>query len=104
MARDKLSNFLWFYFLVNLFCFFLAHKVSINHKTATQGLRREASAVAREQYTKPLRWGTTLSKTHDMPKKARVAREQPSPGLTPSVIAPVVGGMAWTAQLHAVIL
>jgi len=56
--------------------------VSTKHKgacpTATQGLGREASAVAREQYTKPLGWGTTLSKT-------RAAREQPSPGPTPSV-------------------
>ena len=82
----------------------MAHKVSTNHKPATQlqGLRREASAVAREQYTKPLGWGTTLSKTHDMPKKARAAREQPSPGPTPSVNAPVAGDMAWAAQLHAV--
>ena len=38
-----------------------------------------------------------------MPKKARAAREQPSPGPTPSVNAPVTGGMAWAAQLHAVI-
>jgi len=52
---------------------------------------------------KPLGWGTTLSKTHDMPKKARAAREQPSPGPTPSVNAPVSGGMAWAAQFHAVI-
>ena len=51
---------------------------------------------------KPLGWGTTLSKTHDMPKKARPACEQPSPGPTPSVNAPVGGGMAWAAQLHAV--
>jgi len=72
----------------------------MNHKDATQGLRREASAVVR--YTKPLGWGTTLSKTHDMPKKARTAREQSSPGPTPSVNAPVAGGMALAAQLHAV--
>jgi len=26
---------------------------------------------------KPLGWGTTLSKTHDMPKKSRAAREEP---------------------------
>jgi len=37
-----------------------------------------------------------------MPKKARAAREQSSPGPTPSVNAPVAGGMAWAAQLHAV--
>jgi len=37
-----------------------------------------------------------------MPKKSRAAREQPSPGPTPSVNAPVSGGMAWAAQLHAV--
>ena len=37
-----------------------------------------------------------------MPKKARPAREHPSPGPTPSVNAPVDGGMAWAAQLHAV--
>jgi len=37
-----------------------------------------------------------------MPKEARAAREQPSPGPTPSVNAPVAGGMAWAAQLHAV--
>ena len=37
-----------------------------------------------------------------MPKKARGAREQPSPGPTRSVNAPVAGGMAWAAQLHAV--
>jgi len=52
---------------------------------------------------KPLGWGTTLSKTHNMPKKARPVREQLSPGPTPSVNAPVAGGMAWAAQLHAVI-
>ena len=52
---------------------------------------------------KPLGRGTSLSKTHDMPKKARTAREQPSLGPTPSVNAPVTGGMAWKAQLHAVI-
>ena len=51
---------------------------------------------------KPLGWGTTLSKTHDMPKKTRPAREKPSPGPTPSVNAPVACGMAWAAQLHAV--
>jgi len=67
-----------------------------------QGLRREASAVAREQYTKPLGWGTTFSKTHDMPKKARAAREQPSLGPTPSVNDPVAGGLEWAAQLDAV--
>ena len=38
-----------------------------------------------------------------MPKKARTSREHPSPGPTPSVNAPVPGGMAWAAQLHAVI-
>ena len=47
-------------------------------------------------------WDTTVSKTHDMPKKARAAREQPSAGPTPSVNAPVAGGMAWAAQLHDV--
>ena len=36
----------------SLFCFFLAHKVSTNHKAAAQWLRREASAVAREQIHK----------------------------------------------------
>ena len=36
-----------------------------------------------------------------MPKKARAAREQPYPGPTPSVNAPVTGDM-WAAQLHAV--
>ena len=51
---------------------------------------------------KHLGWGTTLSKTHDMPKKARVTRAQSSPGPTPSVNVPVSGGMAWAAQLHAV--
>ena len=30
------------------------------------------------------------------------AREQPCPGPTPSVNVPVAGGMAWVAQLHAV--
>ena len=49
---------------------------------------------------KPLGWGTTLSKTHDMPKKVRPAREQPSPGPTPSVNAPVAGGMAWAAAVQ----
>jgi len=38
-----------------------------------------------------------------MPKMARPAREEPCPGPTPSVNAPVAGGQAWTAQLHAVI-
>jgi len=38
-----------------------------------------------------------------MSKKARGAREQGSPGPTPSVNAPVAGDMAWSAQLHAVI-
>jgi len=47
MARDKLSNFLWYEVLVNYF------------------------------FPKPSGWGTTLSKTHDMPKKSRAAREQP---------------------------
>ena len=37
-----------------------------------------------------------------MPKNARTARDQSSPGPTPSVNAPVAGGMAWAAQLHAV--
>ena len=32
MARDKLSNFLWYEFLVNLFSFFLAHEVGTNHE------------------------------------------------------------------------
>ena len=66
-------------------------------------MRLEVSAVAREQYTKTLGWDTTLSKTHDMPKKTRAPREQPSAGDTPSVNAPVTGGMAWSAQLNAVI-
>ena len=37
-----------------------------------------------------------------MSKKTRGAHEQPSPGPTPSVNAPVSGGMAWAAQFHAV--
>ena len=37
-----------------------------------------------------------------MPKKSRAAREQPSLGPSPSINAPVAGGMAWAAQLHAV--
>ena len=53
------------------------------------------------KYRKLLGWDTTLSKTHDMPKNARTVRDQPSPGPTPSVNAPVAGGMAWAAQLHA---
>ena len=38
-----------------------------------------------------------------MPKKVRPAREQLSPGPTPSVNVSVVGNMAWVAQWHAVI-
>jgi len=37
-----------------------------------------------------------------MPKKSRAAREQQSPGPSPSINAPVAGIMAWAAQLHAV--
>ena len=49
-----------------------------------------------------MEWRTTLSKTRNMPKKSRVAREQPSPGPSPSINTPVTGIMAWAAQLHAV--
>ena len=48
-------------------------------------------------------WGTTLSKTRNMPKKSRVAREQPSLGPSPSINAPVNGSTAWATQLHAVV-
>jgi len=54
------------------------------------------------KHTKPVGWRTTLSKTRNMPMKSRVAREQPSPGPSPSINAPVAGSMAWVAQLHAV--
>ena len=37
-----------------------------------------------------------------MPQKSRAAREQPSPGPSPSINAAVAGSMAWAAQLHAV--
>jgi len=37
-----------------------------------------------------------------MPKKSRAAREQPSPGPSPFINAPVAGSMEWAAQLHAV--
>ena len=46
--------------------------------------------------------GTTLSKTRNMPKKSRAAREQPSPGPSPFINAPVAGSMEWAAQMHAV--
>jgi len=46
--------------------------------------------------------GTTLSKTRNMQKKSRTAREQPSLGPSPSINAPVAGSMEWAAQLHAV--
>jgi len=54
------------------------------------------------KYTKPVGLGTTLSKTRNMPKKSRVAREQPSLGPSSSINAPVAGSMEWAAQLHAV--
>ena len=38
-----------------------------------------------------------------MPKKSRAARDQPFLGPSPSINAPVVGSMAWSVQLHAVI-
>jgi len=34
-------------------------------------------------------WGTTLSKTRNLPKKSRAAREQPSPGPSHSINAPL---------------
>jgi len=54
------------------------------------------------KHTKHVGLGTTLSKTRNMPQKSRAAREQPSPGPSPSINAPVAGSMAWAAQLHAV--
>jgi len=51
---------------------------------------------------KTLGWGTTPSKTRNMPKKSRAAREQPSLGPSPSINAPVTGSLAWAAQLHAI--
>ena len=35
-----------------------------------------------------------------MPKKARAAREQPSPGPTPSVNAPVAGDSLRSTRIH----
>ena len=74
MARDKLSNFLWFKFLVN---FFLPTKFArtTNMKIACDPEAEAASHRCRP-YTKPSGWDTTLSKTHDMPKKSRATREQ----------------------------
>jgi len=86
MARDKLSNFLWQEFLVNFFDLF-AHEAGTNHehvdclrikqsKTHTHPETEEGSHRCCPS-TKPSGWDTTLSKTHDMPKKSRAAREQP---------------------------
>jgi len=37
----------------------------------------EAGSHRCHPWTKPSGWDATLSKTHDMPKKSRVTREQP---------------------------
>ena len=99
MARNKLSNFfVVLFFSQPFFAFFLPTKLARTTKLRPRGCGGKLPLLP----VKPLGWGTTLSKTHDMPKKARPARAQPSPGPTPSVNAPVACGMAWAAQLHAV--
>ena len=85
MARDKLSNFLLYYFLVNLFCFFLAHKVSTNHKASAQWLRREASAVAREQIHKTFGVGhNSFQDTRHANMESVFRRTYSSPSALPS--------------------
>ena len=83
----------------------MAHKVYTNHE---QKISSDLEAETGSNYfeskknRKTVGWGKTLSKTRNMPKKSRAAREQPSPGPSPSINAPVAGSMAWAAQLHAV--
>jgi len=81
-----LSNFLWYEILVHFFPFFWPTN-GTNHehddclrikqsKTHTHPESEEGSHRCCTS-TKPSAWGTILSKTHDMPKKSRAAREQP---------------------------
>ena len=103
MERDKLSNFLYSFVLVNIFCFFLAHKVSTNHKASTEA---EASAVAREQIHKTFGVGNNSFQDTRHTQEGTsclVSSHLRVPPLLSSVNAPVTGSMAWAAQLHAVI-
>ena len=80
MARDKLGKFLWYKLLVK-FCFGPRsfHEPRTWRLLATQdwGAKSWLTLLPVDKHTKPSGRGTTLSKTHDMPKKSRAAREQP---------------------------
>jgi len=76
MARDKLSKILWYKLLVNFFFGPTKFAPTTNIKIA-RGWGAKSLLLPVDKHTKPSGWGTTLSQTHDMPKKSRVAREKP---------------------------
>ena len=77
MARDKLSIFFWYKLLVN---FFFGPRSLCEPRTwrllATRDWGAKLTLLPVDKHTKPSGWGTTLSKTHNMPKKSRAAREK----------------------------
>jgi len=73
-----LSSFLWYDFLVNFFFIFSPPKFArTTNMTIACDPETEEGSHRCCPSTKPSGWVTTLSKTHDMPNKSRVAREQP---------------------------